>query len=229
MSSGPTQTAGTARVSPVLIGLIVMAVFALIVVAALAFISGQQPQDGDTVDTGAALVGPGAYSTGVTELEPKAVDPFTLQSAGGPVTLETLRGGYTLIYFGYTYCPDFCPSTMTDWRVIRRALGEDADDVTFMLVSVDPARDTPDVLQSYVAHFDPAIIAATGDDASLTELVEQFGAFYDIVEGGEAPFYIVSHTTSQFLVDPNGNFIAVYAFGTPVDVIVADLQSRLQQ
>ncbi|MBC6955037.1 MAG: SCO family protein [Anaerolineae bacterium] len=227
MSSGPTQTTGANRVSPVLIGLIVTAIFALIVVAALAFISGQQPPADATTGTRAALVDPGAYSSGVTALEPKAVEPFTLQSADGVVTLESLRGRYTLIYFGYTYCPDFCPSTMTDWRVIRKALGEDAADVTFMLVSVDPARDTPDVLRDYVSRFDPAIVGATADDATLTPMTEQFGAYYDVVESSDTPYYIVNHTTSQFLIDPEGNFVAVYTFGTAVDAIVADLQARL--
>lgn len=229
MSNGPTQTGSKASVSPVLIALIAAAMFALVVVAALAFITGQQPQRDDTANTGAAVVDSGAFSTGVTNVEPRAVQPFTLRSASGDITLEGLRGKHTLIYFGYTYCPDFCPATLTDWRVVRRALGEAADEVTFLLVSVDPARDTPEVLQSYTSRFDPAIIGATADDSTLTRMVEEFGAFYEVIEAGDAPFYIVNHTTSQFLLDPDGRLAAVYAFGTPVDVIVADLQARLQQ
>jgi protein SCO1/2 len=111
--------------------------------------------------------------------------------------------------------------------VIRRGLGADAEKVNFVLVSVDPERDTPETLARYLAPFDGAIVGVSGDDATLRAMADEFGAFFEPVSAGDSPLYTVDHTASQFLIDDEGNFITVYSFGTPVDVIIEDLQSKL--
>ena len=95
-----------------------------------------------------------------------------------------------------------------------------------MLVSVDPERDTPETLTRYLAPFEGAIMGVSGEDATLRVMADEFGAFFEPVSAGDSPLYTVDHTASQFLIDDEGNFITVYSFGTPVDVIIEDLQSR---
>lgn len=230
MSEPEAQKPKSGSLSPVLLIVVLLVLFGGIVVVALAFINRQPALQGETTqnNTGVAVVEGNAFSTGVNEVEPTPIPDRALTAADGTtLNLSDLQGKYTLLYFGYTYCPDFCPSTMTDWRLIRRALGDDADRLNLLMVSVDPERDTPETLARYLASFDPAIIGATADEATLRDMVADFGAFYEHAEMDESPLYMVSHTASQFLIDPQGNFVTVYSFGTPIDVITADLRAKL--
>lgn len=178
--------------------------------------------------TGPAIVDESAFSTGVNAVEPRLITDVPLvDMEGRPARLSDLRGRYTLLYFGYTFCPDFCPATLTDYRLVARALGEDAERVNFVLMSVDPQRDTPEVLRGYVRRFNPAFLAFTAEPAVLDALVADFGAFYDIMDDGSSPYYMVNHTASTFVLDPQGRLVTVYAFGTEVEYIVADLRQKL--
>jgi protein SCO1/2 len=232
MSVPEAQNPKPGSPSPLLLLLVLGALFAVVVVVALAFINRPAvPAAGDSqTDTGAAIVDGDAFSTGVNDIEPKPVTDRVLTRADGqPFSLSDLRGSYVLLYFGYTYCPDFCPSTMVDWRLIRRGLEGQADDVVFLMVSVDPARDTPEVLTRYLQQFDPAIVGATSDEATLRAMADEFGAFFEAVTDGDTPLYMVNHTASQFLIDPDGNFVTVYTFGTPIDIVTEDLRAKLSE
>jgi protein SCO1/2 len=177
-----------------------------------------------------ATVGEGAFSDGINNIEAQAVPVVPLIGTDGEsFTIEALQGNWVLMYFGYTYCPDFCPSTLTDWRLIKRDLAEDGDGLDFLLVSVDPNRDTPELLNRYVSRFDETFLAATGDVADLAVFAESMGAFFASQETTEGGYYAVDHTASTFLLDPEGRFVTVYAFGTPPSVIATDLRLKLAQ
>ncbi len=176
----------------------------------------------------AALVDAAQQSTGVTDVDPKAITAYELiNDDGQPVSLADFAGQYTVLYFGYTYCPDFCPTTLTDYRLVMRELGDAAEKVAFVFISVDPKRDTPELLNTYVARFDPNIVGITGDVETLRKVADEFGAFFQSADNGESPYYMVDHTATKFLMNPDGQWVAQYAYGTPVDVMAEDLKQRL--
>lgn len=231
MSDAEAQNSKSGGLSPLLVLLSLGAIAAVVIVAALVFINrGGNEQPTELADTGFALVDASMQSTGVNNVEPTAVTPFTLTRIdGSPLTSDDLKGKYTLLYFGYTYCPDFCPATMSDWRLITRALGADAAKFNFVMVSVDPARDTPEILTRYLKSFGENIVGATAEDAALRLLTDELGVFYAPVTDTDIELYTVNHTASQFVLNPDGQFVTAYSFATPVDVITADLRLKLSQ
>lgn len=230
MSVSEPQKPKNKATSPILLVGALVALFAVAAVATVLFVNRPQtPEPTASHDGhGAAIVEGDAFSSGVNDVDPKPVTDYTLiDTDGEPLNISDLRGKHALLYFGYTYCPDFCPATMSDWRVISRGLGDDAEKINFVLVSVDPERDTPETLTRYLAPFDGTIMGVSSDDATLRAMADEFGAFFEPVSAGDSPLYTVDHTASQFLIDDEGNFITVYSFGTPVDVIIGDLESKL--
>ena len=113
----------------------------------------------------------------------KPVPDFTLNSADGPVSLSDFAGKYVFLYFGYTFCPDICPGTLSNLAAVRKELGDDADKMQVIMVSVDPQRDTPEVLAKYTQHFDPTFIGLTGTKEEIDAAGEPLGIFYEIHEG----------------------------------------------
>jgi len=145
------------------------------------------------------------------------------------VHLRDLEGKATLITFGYTHCPDICPINLANFKLIKKALGENAAQVNFVFFSVDSKRDTPDVLAKHLQLFDPTFIGITGDDAAILPVTQQFGAFYQIAtpEPGKTD-YLVVHTASSYLVDKGGKVIRNYEYQTQPDVIAADILQTLK-
>lgn len=161
---------------------------------------------------------------GIVLQSPDRAADFTLTaSTGEPMSLSDLRGRYVLIYFGYTFCPDVCPTTMNDLRTAIRTLGPKAEDVQVVMVSVDPERDTVDQLAKYMAAFDPNFIGLTGDKAVIDQAATQFGVFYEAHEGSAATGYLVDHTSVVTLIDPEGYMREIFAYGTSGEDIAADL------
>ncbi|GAB4467836.1 MAG: SCO family protein [Anaerolineae bacterium] len=164
---------------------------------------------------------------------PREVQDFTLEAhTGQPLSLSDYRGHYVLIYFGYTYCPDFCPATMYQLAQAVEALGEDASGVQVIMVTVDPARDTAEQLSDYVTGFNSAFLGARTDDPQrLAEIASDFGVFYETedVEGESAAGYLVSHTVSLFLIDREGRMLGVYPFGVTGEDLAADLRHLIRQ
>jgi len=168
--------------------------------------------------------------TGVRPLDPPVALPdFRLTDGRNqPFTRQNLTDRWTLMSFGYTHCPDFCPITLANFTLVRRALGEQAERVAFIFVSVDGARDTPEVLSRYIANFDPTFIGLTGSEMEIRPVTQAFGVRYEIVkpEGTQAD-YLINHTASSFLVNPKGELARIYSYGTDPEVIAADIRSLI--
>lgn len=158
---------------------------------------------------------------------PRPLEDFTLTDhTGAPFSLSDLRGRPALVFFGFTNCPDICPTTLGEFKRVKSLLGRDADEVAFVFVSVDPQRDTPERLAEYVGAFDPAFIGLTGDDAALRPIAQEFGVYYQAVplEGSETA-YTVDHTASSFALDREGRLAIVFSYGTPPDAIAQRLRA----
>jgi protein SCO1/2 len=157
---------------------------------------------------------------------PKEVGDFTLTDQDGqPFRLSDLRGRVALLFFGYTNCPDICPTTLSEFKRVKALLGDDAERVAFVFVSVDGARDTPERLAAYVRAFDPQFIGLTGDDASLRPIARDFGVFYQRVNYESDVNYLVDHTASTFVVDQQGRLRLVFPYGTDPAAIVTRLRA----
>jgi protein SCO1/2 len=157
---------------------------------------------------------------------PKEVSDFTLTDQDGqPFRLSDLRGRVALLFFGYTNCPDICPTTLSEFKRVKALLGDDAQRVAFVFVSVDGARDTPERLAAYVRAFDPQFIGLTGDDAALRPIARDFGVFYQRVNYESDANYLVDHTASTFVVDQQGRLRLVFPYGTDPSAIVTRLRA----
>lgn len=147
---------------------------------------------------------------------------------GEPFTLASQQGKVVLVYFGYTYCPDFCPTTMLDMMQVSDALGEDADRIQVVMVSVDPKRDTPEHLTEYLEFYDPGFIGLTGSPEATLDATRGYGVMaapQPPPEGSNG--YLVDHSTSLFGVDPEGNLALTWAYGTEPEAIAADVEHLL--
>jgi protein SCO1/2 len=141
--------------------------------------------------------------------EPLAVTgrPFTLQStAGGTFTEKSLVGMPSLVFFGYTNCPDVCPTTLAETVRWKNQLGIADDQLRTIFVTVDPARDTLETLRGYLGAFDADVIGLVGDEVQTEAVKAAFGATGELGEKREDGFYLVSHTASVYLIDRNGHF-----------------------
>lgn len=144
--------------------------------------------------------------------------------------LSGRRGSVVLLFFGYTSCPDVCPTTLAELNLALQELSSDqADDVTVLFVTVDPERDDPARVQEYVDHFNAGFIGLSGTESELAEIWNQYGIFREIVEGTSAAGYLVNHTARVTLIDRQGNLRASFGFDTPVSDIVHDLKLVLKE
>jgi protein SCO1/2 len=167
--------------------------------------------------------------TTYTEPYPKAPDFVLLRDDGSTFRLSGMQGKTVLLFFGYTSCPDVCPTTLAELNQALKQLGEDANRVQVVFVSVDPQRDTPERVQQYVNHFNPNFIGLSGSETALTKIWKDYGVFREIVEGTSALGYIVNHTARVTLIDANGNLRISFSFETPVEDIVHDLKLILKE
>ena len=169
---------------------------------------------------------------GITPVDPPIVlADFTLPaSTGEDMSLSDLHGSYTMLFFGYTHCPDFCPNTLAEYAQIKEGLGDDAERVQFVFVSVAGERDTPDVLADYVSRFDPAFVGLQGDAATLEEIGGDYGLSYQLHAGeaDESGNYAVDHTTFSYLIDPQGRLRALISYNAERADIVTYIQSLMQ-
>ena len=154
---------------------------------------------------------------GVLWPNPRPIGDFALQDHHGRAfTRARLEGAWTFLFFGYTHCPDVCPTTLATLRRVEHDLaGRTSVPRRHVLVSVDPARDTIDHLARYVAAFGPQFLGVTGSDGDLTKLARSVGAAYFRGESEPDGSYLVDHTASIMLVDPHGRLVAL--FGIPHD------------
>ncbi|KAB2912305.1 MAG: SCO family protein, partial [Dechloromonas sp.] len=153
---------------------------------------------------------------------------FVLQSADGAVDSKSLRGKVVLIYFGYTHCPDVCPASMAAGAMALKTLStEERRRVRLLMVSVDPERDTLKHLKEYTAFFHPELIGVTGSVEEIAALAKAFGAGYIRQPAAADGSYAVDHTTSTYVVDPEGRLAAVLELGASNDRIVSTIRKLL--
>ena len=174
----------------------------------------------------------GAPSFNGTLLDPPTpASDFTLTTQEGETyQLSSRQGQVVLLFFGYTFCPDVCPTTLAEFKRIHDALGKDAAQVDFVFITVDPERDTPARLKERLQIFDPSFIGLTGDPDTLARVWQAYGIYQEKVEAeGSAAGYLMNHTSSTLLVDPAGNLRLAYSFGTPYEDIVHDIRELLKR
>ena len=156
---------------------------------------------------------------------------FTLQSADGPVSLKDYRGQLVLLYFGYTFCPDICPTSLSATASgLSQLKPDELARVKMIFVSVDPERDTPARLKEYVQFFHPSITGVTGTPENLAEIARRYGVFFakqNIQTAGGG--YVVDHTSDTYLIGPDGQLNGKIAHATPADQVVAEIRKRLNQ
>ena len=149
---------------------------------------------------------------------------------GNSFRLSKMRGSVVLLFFGYTSCPDVCPTTLAELKLALAELDEeDAAQVKVLFVTVDPERDTPQRVQEYIDHFNPAFIGLSGSQVDLERIWTVYGVYREIVEGTSAAGYILNHTARVTLIDQQGNMRVSFGFDTPVEDIVHDLKLILKQ
>jgi protein SCO1 len=136
--------------------------------------------------------------------------PFALIDGDGkPVTDQTWRGKYMLVYFGYTYCPDVCPTTLTSVAAALDKLGPKADQIQPLFITVDPKRDTPAVVKQYAAAFGPRVIGLTGSAEQIAAAAKEYRVYYAEHRTGSGPDdYSMDHSSVLYLMGPDGRFIA---------------------
>jgi protein SCO1/2 len=153
--------------------------------------------------------------------------PFKLIDQNGrQITDADIKGRPFLIFFGYTHCPDVCPTTLFDVSEVMRALGEDADRTGALFITVDPERDSPAVLKDYLSSFDPHLRGATGDRAAV-DAVEKAYRVYAKKVPGENGDYSMDHTALVYLMDKQGRFIAPFSLKRRPQEAAADLRRYL--
>jgi protein SCO1 len=151
--------------------------------------------------------------------------PFSLTAPdGATVTDQTYRGKWLLVYFGYTFCPSSCPTTLLEIATALERLGPDAAKVQPIFITVDPKRDTPDALAKYTQSFDPRIVGLTGTPAQIAAVAREYGVYYVAHKSGDgADDYTMDHSTYLYVMDPQGKFVQAFDADTPADRIADDL------
>lgn len=145
-------------------------------------------------------------------------------STGVTRTPADFNGKVTYLFFGFTSCPDVCPTTMVELNRVKHLMGSDADNLQVVFVTVDPARDTPAVAETYVKAFDPTATALVGNDQQLAAMASSFKAFYDREDGALPGTYTMSHTSGGYVFDRQGRLRLFAPFGMPVEQLFSDIQ-----
>lgn len=155
---------------------------------------------------------------------------FSLPDFDGKVrTLADFKGKVTAVFFGYTQCPDACPTTMAALAGVAKTLGPDAARLQVVFVTVDPARDTAPLLKSYVTNFNPGFLALRGDDAQTRAVAKEFKVFYEKVPGKTADAYSIDHTAGTYLFDTQGRIRLFARQNMDPDQLTADIKALLAE
>ena len=156
--------------------------------------------------------------------------PFTLVNQDGKtVTNKDFRGQYLVIYFGYTYCPDVCPTSLTNISDALDLLGEKAVKVTPMLITIDPARDTPEHLREYATYFHPRLHALTGSPEQIAAVAKAYRVYYSTVKQEDAAEddYLMDHSSVTYVIGPDGMFRLHFSHGTDAETMASRLRDLL--
>ena len=154
---------------------------------------------------------------------------FALQDGKGQThTMADFRGKFSLVFFGFTYCPDVCPTTMSEVAQVMDDLGAEADRVQPLFISIDPERDRRQGLTEYLAAFHPAILGLSGDSAATKDAAESFKIHFGREEDPSAPDgYTMSHSSALYLIGLDGEWLRLFDYETPAAEILADIEDRI--
>lgn len=153
--------------------------------------------------------------------------PFALIDQNGhPTTDKDFRGRWVLLYFGYTYCPDVCPTTLALMANVLDRLGAKATRIVPVFITVDPERDTPDTLKKYLSAFGPRFVGLTGSPAAIAKVAREYRVYYakHKLDGGN---YSVDHSSVIYLLDPDGKFVKAYIDDAPPAAVANDLDAQM--
>jgi len=150
-------------------------------------------------------------------------------ASGKPRSLADFKGKVTLVFFGYTQCPDVCPTTLAELAEVMKRLGPDAERVQVLFVTVDPERDTPDLLSRYVPAFDPRFLGLYGDAEATARTAKEFKILYQKQPGQTPGSYTVDHSAGTFIFDPNGKLRVYVSYGQGPDVFAHDIRELLNK
>jgi protein SCO1/2 len=148
---------------------------------------------------------------------------------GKPRTLADFRGRLVVLFFGYTHCPDICPATLADMAAVMKALGPDAARVQVLFATLDPERDTPEVLSKYVPAFDPGFLGLTGDAAATQRAAKDFKIFYEKRPGSAPGAYTVDHSAQSYVLDTQGRLRLFVRHDRIAQDLAEDLRTLLRE
>jgi protein SCO1/2 len=146
---------------------------------------------------------------------------------GQPRTLGDFKGKVTVVFFGYTQCPDVCPTTMAELALVKKALGPDADKLQAVFITIDPERDTPEILKSYMASFDPSFVALRGTLEQTQATAKEFKAYFAKVPGKTEGSYTMDHSAGAYVFDTKGNVRLFERYGAGAEGLTADIKALL--
>jgi protein SCO1/2 len=153
---------------------------------------------------------------------------FSLPDTSGKTrTLQDFRGKAVVVFFGYTQCPDVCPTTMAEIAQAKKLLGPDGDKVQAVFITIDPERDTPELLKAYAANFGPDFVALRGSPEQTAETAKDFKIYYKKVEGKAPGSYTMDHSAASFVFDPKGRLRLYTRYGTGAQALADDLKQLL--
>ena len=166
------------------------------------------------------------FNTDITGLD--YANAFSLTDQNGqPRSLSDFKGKVVFVFFGYTHCPDICPTTLSEMVSIRKALGPDADRLQVLFITLDPERDTPELLASFVPAFDPSFIGLTGDQVTIDKVATDFKVFAQKVPGKDGKSYTIDHTAGSYVFDQQGRIRLFVRQGQPTEALLKDLKQLL--
>ncbi len=163
-------------------------------------------------------------SVDITGIQGYGSDFRLTDHTGKPRTMADFRGKVVAIFFGFTFCPDVCPTTLSDMRQVMQQLGPQSEKLQVLFVTVDPKRDTAEVLGKYVPSFNPSFLGLYGDDAATAKATKDFKIVARVVDGKTADSYSVDHTAGMLIFDGQGRLRLMSPYGLGVDKITADIR-----
>ena len=147
--------------------------------------------------------------------------------SGQPRALADFKGKVTVVFFGYTQCPDVCPTTMAELAQVKKSLGADGDKLQGIFVTIDPERDTPEILKSYMTSFDPSFVALRGTLEQTKAAAQEFKVFFAKVPGKVEGSYTMDHTAGAFILDGQGKVRLFERYGGGVEALSADVKALM--
>ena len=146
---------------------------------------------------------------------------------GQPRTLADFKGKAVVIFFGFTQCPDVCPTSMTEMAQAKQLLGADGDRLQGLFISIDPERDTPEIMKAYMAAFDPSFLALYAKPEELPEVAKSFKIYYKKVVGSSPETYTMDHSAGSYVYDPQGRVRLYHRYGTGAQALADDVKRLL--